>query len=153
MTISGAFFSDVQLELVTQVLNRIIPANDRMPGAGQIAVGFLDGIIGRSASLKRRFGNGLFRIQAQAQQTHSKNFTSLSDAEKDVVLHQVETAEEEFFDTLVRQTYNGYYTDPRVVELLGLEVRPPQPKGHQLDQGDFRPLESVKKRGVIYRDT
>lgn len=53
---------------------------------------------------------------------------------------------------LVRQAYNGYYTDPRIVELLGLEVRPPQPLGHRVDQGKIALIENVKNRGIAYRE-
>ena len=45
--------------------------------------------------------------------------------------------------------YNGYYTNPRIIELLGLEVRPPQ--GHQVEQGDITLIENVKSRGITYR--
>ena len=55
-------------------------------------------------------------------------------------------------DELVRQTYNGYYTNSRVIQLLGLEDRPPQPRGYQLEQGDFSVIEKVMKRGTIYRE-
>ena len=46
MATSTFFFSDAQIELVTEVLNRIIPANEELPGAGEIAVNFLDEVVG-----------------------------------------------------------------------------------------------------------
>ena len=57
-----------------------------------------------------------------------------------------------FFDLLVQQTYNGYYTDPRIVQLLGLEARPPQPLGYRVDQGNITLIEKVKNRGIAYRE-
>ena len=145
------FFSKSQAELATAVLDRIIPANETMPGAGQIAVVYLDEIVGHSPRLKRIFGAGLSHIEAYAQRTYSQDFHSLSDEQKDAVLCQVETDQPEFFEALVRQTYNGYYTNSRIIELLGLEARPPQPRGHQLEQGDLGLIESVKNRGIAYR--
>ena len=145
------FFSTSQVELATAVLDRIIPANETMPGAGQIAVAYLDDIVGRSPRLKRSFGAGLSHIELYAHGTYSQDFHILSDEQKDAVLSQVETDQPEFFEALVRQTYNAYYTDARIIELLGLEARPPQPRGHQLERGDFGPIENVKNRGIAYR--
>ena len=82
---------------------------------------------------------------------YPQEFPSLSGEQIDAVLRQVEADEGEFFDLLVRQTYNGYYTDPRIIELLGLEARPPQPLGHRVDQGNITLIENVKNRGIAYR--
>ena len=67
-------------------------------------------------------------------------------------MRQVEADHTEFFDLLVRQTYNGYYTDPKVVELIGMEPRPPQPMGHRLEMGDLTLIENVKWRSIAYRE-
>ena len=83
---------------------------------------------------------------------YSQDFPSLSGERRDVVLRRVEADESEFFDLLVRQTYNGYYTDLRIVELLGLEARPPQPLGHSVNQGNITLIENVKNRGIAYRE-
>ena len=152
MATSRSFFSDAQIELVTEVLNRIIPANEKLPGAGEIAVDFLDEVVGGSPRLKRIFSHSLSHIEVSAYRLYSQDFPSLSGEHMDEVLRQVEADEAEFFDLLVRQTYNGYYTDPRIVELLGLEARPPQPLGHQVDQGNITLIENVKSRGVAYRE-
>ena len=152
MATSGSFFSDAQIDLVTEVLNRIIPANEKLPGAGEIAVDYLDEAVGGSPRLKRIFGHGLSYIDVVAYRLLSQDFPNLTGEQMDAVLRQVEADEGEFFDLLVRQTYNGYYTDPRIVELLGLEARPPQPLGHQVEQGNITLIENVKNRGIAYRN-
>lgn len=45
-----------------------------------------------------------------------------------------------------------YYRDDRVMTSIGMEVRPPFPKGYQVDQGDLSLLDPVRARGKIYRD-
>ena len=45
-----------------------------------------------------------------------------------------------------------YYRDDRVMESLGMEARPPFPKGFQVDQGDWSMLEAAQQRGKIWRD-
>ncbi len=151
MATDRRFFSTSQIDLVTAVLDRIIPANEIMPGAGQIALEFLDDVVGRSPTLKLSFATGLSQIEAYAQTTFHDEFIILPDEQKDDVLRHVETAQPTFFEALMRQTYNGFYTNSRVIQLLGLEDRPPQPKGHQLETGNFALLESVMKRGTVYR--
>jgi hypothetical protein len=39
--------------------------------------------------------------------------------------------------TLTRVVLQCYYRDDRVVRSLGLEPRPPYPKGHELEDGDW----------------
>ena len=44
-----------------------------------------------------------------------------------------------------------YYQDPRVLEALGFEARPPFPAGHELEEGDWDLLEPVKSRQPLFR--
>lgn len=44
-----------------------------------------------------------------------------------------------------------YYRDDRVMRSLGQEPRPPFPKGHVVEQGDWSLLEPVKARAPFYR--
>lgn len=45
-----------------------------------------------------------------------------------------------------------YYRDPRVLEAIGVEPRPPFPKGYEVGQGDFSLLDPVRARGPIWRE-
>lgn len=44
-----------------------------------------------------------------------------------------------------------YYRDDRVMRSLGQEPRPPFPKGHTVEQGDWSLLDPVRKRKPFYR--
>lgn len=44
-----------------------------------------------------------------------------------------------------------YYRDDRVMLSLGQEPRPPFPKGHVVEQGDWSLLDPVKRRAPFYR--
>ena len=52
---------------------------------------------------------------------------------------------------LTRVVLLCYYRDDRVMRSLGLEPRPPFPKGHVLEQGDWSLLEPVKARKPFWR--
>ena len=53
--------------------------------------------------------------------------------------------------TLVRVVLQCYYRDDRVLRSLGLELRPPFPRGHALEQGDWSLLDPVKVRPPMWR--
>ena len=146
------FFSDDQIKLITSLLNRIVPAESEFPGAGDLGVGeFLDGAVSGSPKSRRSFSAGLRAISMTAVSQYSREFESLSADDQDDVLRIVESNQPEFFGELVRQTYNGYYINHRVIEALGLEARPPQPKGYPLEVGNLELIERVKARGTAYR--
>jgi len=44
-----------------------------------------------------------------------------------------------------------YYRDDRVMASLGLEARPPFPKGHAVEQGDWSLLDPVRDRAPFWR--
>jgi hypothetical protein len=53
--------------------------------------------------------------------------------------------------TLSRVILQCYYRDDRVVRSLGLEVRPPFPQGHVLEDGDWSLLDLVRSRVPFWR--
>jgi hypothetical protein len=53
--------------------------------------------------------------------------------------------------TLTRVVLLCYYRDDRVMLSLGLEPRPPFPKGHVLEQGDSSLLDPVRARKPFWR--
>ena len=146
------FLSPSQNTLLTAILDRLIPATSTMPGAGQVgASDYLDGIVGGSPGLARTFSEGLRSVETHAA-SRGATFLAMSDEQRDEILRDIEANESVFFDTLLMHTFNGYYSNPRVVAALGLEPRPPQPRGHVVEYGDFSSLEAVQSRGQAYRD-
>ena len=146
------FLSGRQYALVSAVLDRIIPPQDAMPGAGEVGTAdYLDGIAVQSPQLARLFSAGLQDIEIAAAKL-GPSFEELSGDQRDEVLRGVESDSPQFFDMLVRHTYNGYYSNPKVVEALGLDPSPPQPRGNRVERGDLSSLQLVIERGQAYRD-
>jgi hypothetical protein len=54
---------------------------------------------------------------------------------------------------LTRVVTQCYYRDDRIMQSLGMEVRPPFPKGFQVEQGDWSLLDPVRARKPFYRRT
>ena len=145
------FLSSDQRTLLISVLDHLIPAHGALPAAGQSeAVNHLDGVVSESTRLIRLFTGGLRGIERRSAALGT-GFQDMSGSQRVEILRDMETAAPDFFEALLMHTYNGYYTDPIVVEALGLEPRPPQPVGHVVDFGDFSALEDVAARGQAYR--
>jgi hypothetical protein len=147
-----SFFTPTQREFLAYILNRIVPASGNFPGAGTLGVAaYLDVVVGPVADLKRLFAQGLAQIAIASQTQYGQEFADVSDDQKDVVLRQVEIANPAFFEALVQHTYSGYYSHPTAIRLLGLEVWPPQPRGHHLEPFDLGLLDHRQQRGPLYR--
>jgi len=151
-TESPVFFAAAQCELLVSVLNRLVPAAGAFPGAGDLGVAsYLDRVVGQFAVLKHLFAEGLVQIMLTSQAQYAQPFTMLLEGQRDAVLRHVEATAPEFFEVLVAHTYSGYYSHPTIVRLLGMEGRPPQPRGHHLEPLDLSLLDNIKQRQPIYR--
>ena len=77
----------------------------------------------------------------------------LDAAQRDAVAREFRTSGGAAAATLVRVVLQCYYRDDRVLRSLGLELRPPFPKGYELEQGDWSLLDPVKARPSTLRRT
>ena len=146
-------FSEEQAALAAEVLDHLVPARDDFPGAGELgAARHVDSVAASNPALGRLFQDGLASIESASRRTHSAPFTDLADDQRVQVLRAVEAESPQFFAMLVRHTYAGYYSNSRVIELMGLEARPPQPLGFDLDPFDPGMVQRVSERGKIWRD-
>ena len=140
--------SPAQRALLSGVLDQIVPPQGSLPGAGEAgAADYVDGVLERIPGLRHAFLSGLAALEAPTP------FESLTGDEKVSRMRCVEAAHPGFFTTLVREGYAGYYSNPTVVEALGLDPTPPQPVGYVLEPFDYRLLDNPKKLGKLYKDT
>ena len=155
MTAGGTItsLSEEQTALASEVLDQLIPGRDDFPGAGELGVvQHLEGVAASDPGLRRLFQDGLGAIESTGRSTYSAAFGDLADDQKVQVLRAVEAESPQAFAMLVRHAYAGYYSNSRVIELMGLEARPPQPLGFDLDPFDPSTVEHITERGKIWRD-
>ncbi len=152
MTARNRVFTDTQRDLLTSVLNCLIPPEGQLPGAGDLGlVTFVEGAIEGEARLNRLFNGGWAQIEMAAGNRDPSGFQALNDDGKDATLKEVEASHPEFFDALVLQTYNGYYTNPSVFQLIGYGERPTQVTNGSLELLDESLLEQQKQREPFWR--
>jgi hypothetical protein len=55
-------------------------------------------------------------------------------------------------DAVVVATMQCYYRDDRIMRSLGMEPRPPFPRGFAVEEGDWSLLDPVRARAKLWRD-
>jgi hypothetical protein len=79
-------------------------------------------------------------------------FADLDPERQDVIAARLREAGGAALTYLTRIVLQCYYRDDRVMRALDMEVRPPFPKGFEVEQGDWSLLDPVRARPKLYRD-
>lgn len=138
-----------QQQSLRRVVAMMIPASAEhgMPGADDEAI-FADILasLDRDAPAVR---SALDRLDALAERA----FHDLSDDAQGAALDIFRKQHPGPASALVAVTVRCYYRDDRVMRSIGMEPRPPYPKGFTVEQGDWSLLDPVRARGPIWRRT
>ena len=126
----------------------IIPASTEygVPSAGDDTI---------FADILRSFGRDADHVVAVLQTLDSLSggvFADLDRQRRDAVAARLREAGGPALMYLTRIILQCYYRDDRVMRSLGMEVRPPFPKGFEVEQGDWSLLDPVRARQKLYRD-
>ena len=126
----------------------MIPASEEygVPGADDPAI-FADIVrsLGRETAGVR---NALTELAALG----GAGFAALEAARAEAVAAQFHEAGGPAVVALGRVILQCYDRDDRVLRALGIEPRPPFPKGHVIEQGDWSLLDAVRNRKPLWRD-
>jgi hypothetical protein len=79
-------------------------------------------------------------------------FADLEPARREAAAVRLHESGGEALMYLNRIILQCYYRDDRVMRSLGLEVRPPFPKGFEVEQGDWSLLDPVRARPKLFRE-
>jgi hypothetical protein len=124
----------------------MIPASAEydVPGAGDEAI---------FGEILRSLGRDAGPVTAVLQTLDADGpFADLDPQRRDAVATQLREAGGGALADLTRIILQCYYRDDRVMRSLGLEPRPPYPKGFEVEQGDWSLLDPVRARPKLYRD-
>jgi hypothetical protein len=148
-------FSAEQHAALAGVLDLLIPPSrdGRLPGAGEVGVGArIDAVARGDAGFEGLVAAGLAALEAHARASLGAPFAELARDARLSALQSIAAEHVAFVPALLFHTYAGYYQEGRVLEALGLEARPPFPKGYTMEPFDESLLARVKSRGKLYRD-
>jgi len=151
----GAVLDAERRALLAAALDRLVPPNGDLPGAGALGVAEpIERALADSAPLRRLFLEGLLELELAAG---AGGFGQLEGEARDEALRRVEADHAAFFAALLNHAYRGYYTHPRVLSALergtGYPARPPQPLGQAIEPWDERLLERQRRRAPFWRKT
>jgi hypothetical protein len=140
-----------QRDLLTVVLDALVPADAGFPGAGAVAVDHVLSMAAASTEVDGLLSEGLQAVEQASRAVGATDLASLSVDDREAVLRRVERSHAAFFEALVGHAYDGYYSHPTVVARLGLDPSPLHPRGHRVGVVDAPDLARVSARGPIYR--
>lgn len=139
--------ADAELRSLRIVVGAMIPASEEygVPGADDDRI-FADiaSSVGRDEAAVRA---ALIEIDKLA----AGGIADASPAVRDEAIARFREKHPSLVPPLVALTTRCYYRDDRVMRAIGMEVRPPFPKGFTVDQGDWSLLDPVRARGPIWR--
>jgi len=136
-----------QIDDLRAIAGIIIPASMEfdVPGAGDPAIqADIVATLGRDTPLVRQALDAVARLAGLP-------LASLDPARREAVAAELRAMGGAAVAALTRVVLQCYYRDDRVVRSLGLEPRPPYPKGHVLEDGDWSLLDPVRARPPIWR--
>ncbi|MBM3776755.1 MAG: gluconate 2-dehydrogenase subunit 3 family protein [Acidimicrobiia bacterium] len=136
--------TDEQADLLTAVVNRLVPAEGPMPAAADVGiVEYIDGALADAVHLRQPILGVLDQVRLAGRAV-----LRAPDA-LDEVLTRVQASRKEAFETLLHATYAGYYSHPDVLNAIGWV--PPEEHVDPTLRFDVAALEDVIQRGPIWR--
>jgi hypothetical protein len=144
---TDAPLTSAQRDDLRTIAGMIIPASMEfdVPGADDRAIqADIVATLGRDAGLVREALDELARLAGRP-------LAGLDPARRETVAMELRAKGGAAVATLTRVVLQCYYRDDRVVHSLGLEPRPPFPKGHVLEDGDWSLLDPVRARPPMWR--
>jgi hypothetical protein len=151
---SGPGLSPDERAALSSVLDEIIPrgADGRLPGAGEAGiVTAIEQAQRRSPELRAAIDAGLSALGALLEDRGVANLSGLAGPQRLEVMNELAARAPTFVPGLVFHTYVAYYQHDDVVRALGLEPRPPYPRGYALEEGDLSLLDPVRRRDPLFR--
>ena len=149
---SDAALDSNQQRTFAAILDMIIPASGdgRFPSAAETDV--LGYVAKTDPKLLETVRIELDRLNTMSENLHGLVFGDAHETVRQELLDEIRGKEPQFLRGLALQTVTCYYQDDRVMEAIGMEARPPFPKGYEVVAGDLSLLDPVRARGQVYRD-
>ena len=149
-TMTGAL-NAAELEAFTALLDEVVPPSPErgLPGAGE--AGLADEIDSGVPELRPAVRQGLAALDEKSRARGAERFAELARPDRIAALTELTDDDPGFLPGIVYHTYLRYYRQPRVLEALGLEARPPFPLGYEMEPLAPERLANMRARAALYR--
>lgn len=140
-------FTQQQCAALRALVALMIPASAKhgVPGADDERI-FAD-ILATAAPLAGRVAQLLQRLDELA----GEPFAGLDAGRRAQAAERLRQGRSSLLMGLVSVVAQCYYRDDRVMRALGMEPRPPFPRGFEVEEGDWSLLDPVRGRAKMYR--
>ena len=139
--------TNVNEDLLAAILDRLIPAIDDVPSAGNMG---LTTEIVRLSGQQARF-QGIFKNAMEIFESTNSEFVLLDSEAQVTAIRKFESNEPDLFSSLLTISYIVYYKDARVHKRIGWSGRTPQPEGNPMEPWDDSILETQREREPFWR--
>ena len=139
--------TQTEMAILNNILDQLIPANKKrdLPSAGKLEIAaFIVQRASKNPVLKKDIASIVLYAQSKADKV-SPNF-----------VRQLQENRPSEFESLLIETYKGYYSRPDIREKLGLSANAVHPQGYDVKKESEELLdaltEPVRQRGPIFLD-
>ena len=148
-------FSEEHKRALAFVLDEIIPPgiDGRLPGAGEVGLAaHIEEAVVQTPGLALVSEPGLSALQELARGRGCGRLEELPKTDRAEMMAELAAKDPAFVSTVFFHACIGSYQNGRVLAALGIEPRPPHPKGYEMDAGGLELLDAVRARGKMYRE-
>jgi len=141
--------SDSQVACLACIAGHMIPASSEfgVPAANDPVI--LQDIL---SIIDHRDHGAVVSVLASVDDAAGGSLCALEATEQAALLARLRAERPGVFAVIESIVARAYYRDSRVLASIGVEHRPPFPKGYEVEQGNWSLLDPVCERGKIYRD-
>jgi hypothetical protein len=150
-----ACLSDAERQDLSSVLDQLIPQSEdgRLPAAGEVGLAsHIEQVVADTPELMPLIRAGLEIVASLARARGAERIRDLNGAARAEIFVELTTTQPGLLPVLTFHTFVGYYQHPQVIEALGLEARPPYPKGYEMGPDDPTLLDAVRGRAGPLRE-
>ena len=147
----GALLDSIERQILEAAMDEIIPGNDKMPSASHMgSVAYVLKIVEELPDFLPLFKNLAEMVEAMSKAFSNSGFSDLNKEDRISVLINFERSEPELFKVLKDFTYESYYTNETVYNLIGYEPYPTGSAGPKMEPFDENLLNKVRKLPAMY---
>ena len=138
-------------DILKITMDELIPSNGTMPSASEVGgVDYVLGILKELKELTPLFKEAIATIKTISLEQKEAHFTDLNKEDRIRILTRMENTSSELFNILKDFTYESYYTNETIHELIGYIGYSTGSAGPAMEPFDEKLLDRIKSLPPLY---